>query len=149
METFLRAFTLNPYLHKALSGTYAVLRLFEWALACILLEILWSICLVLSISSIFRCRIFHLWILHNVKFVKFVKCVPLGVLAYILLFKDYFKRICAPYGPMKQISWNPLAILPEPHTLTLRLKIIWLHFSILFSSLRHKVILGQQTGARI
>lgn len=35
---------------------------------------------------------------------QFVKCVPLGVLAYILLFKDYFKRICAPYGPMKQIS---------------------------------------------
>lgn len=82
--------------------------------ACILLEILWSVW-----SSFWGFKYFQIQILPFMNFtlchMQFVKCVPLGVLAYILLFRVNFKRLCATCGPKKQTSWSPLAFVVGQH----------------------------------
>ena len=72
--------------------------------ACIFLEIVWFVWLLLSISSIFRFRnlpFMNFTLCH----IQFVKCLPFGFLAYILLFGDYFRRLSTFCGPMKEITW--------------------------------------------
>lgn len=106
IESFLVTLKIRIYTMKCMLWNIHSVTLIRVS-ACIPLEIFWFVWLLLSISSIFRIRqlpFMNFTLCH----MQFIRCIPCDVLAYILLFRGYFRRLCTLCGPMKQIIWYPI-----------------------------------------